>query len=200
MSSKRVFIIHGWDGYPEEGIFPWLKLELQNKGFTVFNPSMPEPLNPRIGEWVSYLKEQVGEPDEDTILFGHSIGAQTILRYLESLPIEQKIGGAVFLAGWIHLTNAVYEVDEDIKIAKPWLETQIDWHKIKPHSERFIGIFSDNDPVVPVSDAKIFEEKLGAKIVIEHNKEHFSGSSGIKKLQSALDAIYDITGELNSIK
>lgn len=27
MSDKRVFITHGWDGYPEEGWFPWLKKE-----------------------------------------------------------------------------------------------------------------------------------------------------------------------------
>ena len=23
--TKRAFIIHGWDGYPDEGWFPWLK-------------------------------------------------------------------------------------------------------------------------------------------------------------------------------
>ena len=28
---KRVFIIHGWDGYPEEGWFPWLKEELEKE-------------------------------------------------------------------------------------------------------------------------------------------------------------------------
>ena len=103
--QKRVFIIHGWDGYPEEGIFPWLKKELQNRGFSVFNPSMPELLRPKIKVWVEFLKEQVGALDENTFLFGHSIGAQIILRYLESLPEDTKIGGAVFLAGWIHLTE-----------------------------------------------------------------------------------------------
>jgi len=29
--QKRVFIIHGWDGYPEEGWFPWLKKKLKEK-------------------------------------------------------------------------------------------------------------------------------------------------------------------------
>ena len=104
-TQKRVFIIHGWDGYPEEGIFPWLKKELQNRGFSVFNPSMPELLRPKIKVWVEFLKEQVGALDENTFLFGHSIAAQIILRYLESLPEDTKIGGAVFLAGWIHLTE-----------------------------------------------------------------------------------------------
>lgn len=192
---KRVFIIHGWDGYPEEGIFPWLKKELQDRGFLVFNPPMPEPVKPQIETWVEYLKKQVGSPDENTFLFGHSIGVQTILRYLESLPENKKIGGVVALAGWVNLTDEAYETDEDKEIAKPWLETPINWDKIKSHCGKFIAIFSDDDSLVPFSDSKIFEKNLSAKIITEHNKEHFSGSSGIKELQSALDAIIEIARE-----
>src|SRR6266540_2333613 len=119
---KRVFIIHGWDGYPEEGIFPWLKKELENRDFIVHNPTMPDPLKPKIDVWVKFLKEQISTPDKDTYLFGHSIGAQTILRYLETLGDNEKIGGAVFLAAWTHLSNEAYETEEDMEVAKPWLE------------------------------------------------------------------------------
>jgi len=31
--NKRVFIVHGWGGHPEEGWFPWLKKELERRGF-----------------------------------------------------------------------------------------------------------------------------------------------------------------------
>ena len=194
-TQKRVFIIHGWDGYPEEGCFPWLKSELENRGFIVKNPAMPEPLKPQIETWVKYLKEQVGTPDENTILLGHSIGAQAILRYLESLPKGVKIGGVVFLAGWVHLTDDAYETDEDIKIAEPWLMTPINWAEVKSKAVKFIAIFSDNDPVVPFSDSEIFVNMLGAKIIIEHNKKHFSGSDGITELPSALESILEIAGE-----
>lgn len=193
--QKRVFIIHGWDGYPEEGIFPWLKKELQNRGFSVFNPAMPEPLRPRIKSWVQYLKEQIGVPDENTFLFGHSIGVQTILRYLESLPEDKKVGGVVALAGWVHLTDEAFELDEDAKIAKPWLETPLDWINIKSKANKFIGIFSEDDPLVPISDMTVFKDNLGAKIIIEHGKGHFSGSTGIKKLPSALKAVLEIATE-----
>ncbi len=188
---KRIFIIHGWDGYPEEGIFPWLKAELEAKGFQVFNPAMPEPLNPQIDPWVKFLANQVGIPDEDTYFFGHSIGSQTILRYLERLPKDTKVGGTVFLAPWVNLTPEAYETEEDIIIAKPWLETKLDWDKIKSHTKKFMAIFSDNDPLVPIADSKIFEKELGAKIIIEHEKEHFSGSTGIKELSSALNVLLE---------
>lgn len=189
---KRVFIIHGWDGSPDEGIFPWLKKELEAKSFQVFNPAMPEPLNPQIDPWVKFLAEQVGIPDKDTIFFGHSIGSQTILRYLESLPEDIKVGGAVFLAPWVNLNPVAYETDEDLIIAKPWLETKLGWDKVKSHTNKFVAIFSDDDVLVPISDSKIFESELGAKIIIEHGKGHFSGDTGIKELSSALESVLKI--------
>lgn len=194
-TQKRVFIVHGWGGYPEEGCFPSLKKELEDKGFIVKNPAMPDPLRPQIEIWVQYLKDQVSTPDENTILFGHSIGCQTILRYLESLPKDKKIAGAVFLAGWVHLNDEAYETKEDEKIAKPWLETPINWDKVKSKATKFIAIFSDNDPFVPIDDSKIFENKLGAKIIIEHGKKHFSGSDGVEKPESAFKAVIEIAGE-----
>ncbi len=150
---------------------------------------MPEPLHPKIDTWVTFLKEQVGTPDEYTFFVGHSIGCQTILRFFEILPTNTQVGGAVLLAPWIHLTDEAYETEEDSEIAKPWIQTQLLWDKIKSHSNKFIAIFSDNDPLVPLTDSKIFEEKLGTQTIVEHNKEHFSGSSGIKELPSLLDAV-----------
>ena len=186
---KRVFIIHGWDGYPEEGIFPWLKKELEAKGIEVHTPAMPVPLEPKIDTWIPFLKEQVGEPDKETFFVGHSMGAQAILRYLESLEKDQKIGGAVFLAGFVHLGGEAYESEDDPLIAKPWLETPLNWKKIKSHANKFSAVFSDNDPFVPLSDSEIFKKELGAEISVVHGWKHFSGSEGIKELPIVLEQL-----------
>ncbi len=183
---KRVFIIHGWDGYPEEGGFPWLKKELEERDFQVTVPAMPQPKHPKMNEWVPFLRKAVGKPDENTFLVGHSIGAQTVLRYMESLDGKVKIGGAIFLAGWINLSDKAFETAEDAKIAQPWLNTPIDWQKVKSHTSNFTAIFSDNDPFVPLTDSEIFQEKLGAKIVVEKSKAHYSGSDGITELPTVL--------------
>lgn len=60
--------MHGWDGYPEEGWFPWLKKELEAKDFEVYVPQLPEPDKPRIYNWVPKLAEVVGQIDSDTYL------------------------------------------------------------------------------------------------------------------------------------
>jgi predicted alpha/beta hydrolase family esterase len=187
--KKRVFIIHGWDGYPEEGCFPWLKKELESRGYNVQNPAMPNPIKPVIEEWVPFLAQKISKPDENTFLFGHSIGCQTILRYLQSLSENSKIGGVVLLAPWLGLTDEAFEDEEDRIIAKPWLETPINWEKVKKHTNNFVSIFSDNDPLVPFNDSEIFKNNLGSKIIVEHDKGHFSGSDGITELPSALNSI-----------
>lgn len=184
---KRVFIVHSWDGFPEEGWYPWLKKELESKGFVVQVPSMPNPDEPKIEEWASFLKNIVGKPNKETYFIGHSIGCQTILRYLESIQDNIKIGGAVFVAGWFNLINL--ETEEERIIAKPWLETPIKLNKVLNHTKNIVAIFSDNDPFVPLSDSKIFKKKLKAKIIIESNRGHFSGSDGITKLPIVLESI-----------
>jgi len=58
--KKRVFIIHGWDGHPSEGWFPWLKTELEKLGFVVQVPEMPDTGEPKINEWVVKLRRMAG--------------------------------------------------------------------------------------------------------------------------------------------
>lgn len=183
---KRVFIIHGWSGFPDEGWFPWLKKELVKKGFKAEIPAMPNPDFPKINEWVSFLAKAVKKADENTFFVGHSIGCQTILRYLESLPQGAKVGGVVLVAGWLHLTEETFKEEGAEEIASPWLDTPIDWDKILLHADKFTAIFSANDLYVPLSDSKIFMKKLDAKLIVEHGKGHFSGSDNVNELPSVL--------------
>jgi predicted alpha/beta hydrolase family esterase len=189
---KRVFIVHGWGGNPEEAFFPWLKKELEEKGFRVIAPSMPDTENPKIDSWVSFLKESVGDVDKDTYFVGHSIGCQTVLRFLESLE-KGEVGGVVLVAGWVHLTPETYEDEGDEEIAKPWIETPLEWEKIKSHCKRFVAIHSDNDPYVPLKDGDIFKERLGAGVIVEHDKKHFSGEGEVKELPSALESVLKVS-------
>ena len=185
--AKRVFIIHGWDGYPEEGWFPWLKTELEKNNFQVQVLAMPKPENPNIETWISFLSKVVGNVDENTYFIGHSIGCQTILRYLESLSSDKKIGGAIFVAGWFTLMNL--KTDEERDIARPWLETAINLKKVKQHTKNFFAVFSDDDDVVPQENQKLFEKGLEAKTIMETGKGHFSGNDGIKDLPIVLEII-----------
>lgn len=169
--NKRVVIVHGWGGSPKSDFLPWAKKELERLGYEVLIPDMPDTDNPKIEKWVPYLTQIVGEVKEDDILIGHSIGCQTILRFLETLE-DQKLDKVVLIAPWVKLANLE---KEKVPVANPWEQTPINWQKVKFHANAFIAIFSDNDSFVPLDEnKKLFEDKLGAHIFIEHNKGHFN--------------------------
>lgn len=192
--QKRVFIVHGWDGYPEEGWFPWLKKELEAKGFAVFVPQLPEPREPRIVNWVPELRAVVGVPDEQTYFVGHSMGCQTIARYLESLPEGVKVGGAVFVAGFFKRLTGLEDDVVVQSVAKEWLTAPLDLKKVKVHLKKSVAIFSDNDPYVPLDNKEDFDRMLGSKVVVEHHRGHFSGSTGTKELPQVLSALVEAAG------
>jgi len=180
--SKRVYLVHAWDEDPQSCWYPWLKETLEAKG-VVQIPAMPNPATPEIEAWVNTLAKLIPHPDEQTILVGHSIGCQTILRWLAQLPEDTHMGGAVFVAPWTHLTG-LSEASQ--VIAKPWLETPIDWQAVKAHCPQFMALFSDDDGWVPPTEEKIFQEMLSAKTQVVQRAGHFDGMS---KLPAVLEAI-----------
>ena len=184
---KRVFVIHGWMGSHREQRYVQLKKKLENKGFEVYLLKMPNPEEPRIEEWVPFLKNSVGVCDAETYFVGNSVGCQTILRYLEGLAQGERVGGAVFSAGWVNLKAESFEDAEDFEIARPWIESEINWTKVRLHSDKFVALFSDDDPYVPIEDVNIFEKKLGAKCVVEHAKGHFPGYDNGAVLKAVLE-------------
>ncbi|MBI2452498.1 alpha/beta hydrolase [Candidatus Pacearchaeota archaeon] len=191
---KKVFIIHRWDGNPEADWYPWLKKELEKRKFIVKTPDMPNPQEPQINKWTSFINEKVHNPDKNTYFIGHSIGCQTILRYLETLHGNIKIGGVILVAPWINLKNL--ETEDEKRVAKSWLISPISWDKIKKHCSNFIAVFSDNDPFVPLSDKEIFKKKLNAEVITEHNKGHFTSEDNIKELRVVLNELIKISKQI----
>jgi predicted alpha/beta hydrolase family esterase len=184
---KRVIIVHGWEFTPEGNWYPWLKRQLEHKGFVVAVPAMPDTEKPRIDAWEKALAKAIGTPDADMILVGHSIGCQTILRSLSTM--KGKIRGAVLVAPWFTLTPEAMPTADYRAIAKPWLETPIDLAKAKATAGKIIAIFSDNDPYVTQENARQVKEKLGARLILDKGKGHFSADEGVTELQSALQAV-----------
>lgn len=186
---KRVFIIHGWGGNSSEGWLVWLKKELESKDFEVVVPDMPDTDSPKIGVWINHLKNLVGVCDEDTYFVGHSIGCQAIMRYLEQLPESQKVGGAIFVAGWFNLTDETWDENYTKEIADEWINTPVEFNEIKKHTDKFVLIASDNDPYVAISNTELFKNNLGAKIIILENKGHISGEDGVTGLPIVLEEL-----------
>ncbi len=188
LKGKRVFIIHRWDGTPKSDWYPWLKRELEKKGFKVEIPEMPNTSEPKINEWVNHLRRVVEKLDNETYFIGHSIGCQTIMRFLEEEDYHGKIRGLIFVAGWFRLGNL--ENEEVETIVNPWINTPIDFNKIKQKILNSVVFLSTNEPYGFVKEnTKIFKEKLNAKIILEKDKGHFTQDDGVNELPEILNFI-----------
>jgi hypothetical protein len=191
---KRVFIIHGWDGNPEEGWFPWLKRELELLGFEVCIPQMPNAAEPRIVPWVKALEEVVGDLDNQTYFIGHSMGCQAIVRYLAGNQSSVVIGGAVFVAGFFTRLTNIENNDLEKSVVKEWLETSLDFDRVRSHLKSSWAVFSDNDPFVPLDNQKAFVNELGSSVLVEHDRQHFSGQTSTFDLPIVKDLLVKLAG------
>ena len=187
--KKRVYIVHGWGGKPAEHWLPWLKEKLEARGLEVTLPTMPDTDEPVIEKWVSHLAKAVGQPDEQTYFVGHSIGCQTILRYLETTP-NQTVGGCVFVAGWFKLENLEDEKEE--QIAEPWLRDDIRFEKVLSTTENFVVLISSNDPYNAVAENKLlFEQRVGARVTIMKNMGHFTTDDNVTALPEVAQVLQE---------
>ena len=177
----KAIMVHRWDGTPQSDWYPWLKKELEKKKWKVIIPRMPNTSEPKIKAWVNYLKKTADNCDENTFFVGHSIGCQTILRYLAVASSKLKVRGIFLVAPWLTLQNL--EDKEAEAIAEPWIKTPIDFGKVKEKTKNIIVILSDDDPYVDYKKHKhLLRQKLNAKIIVERKKGQFTADDGAVKL------------------
>ena len=184
--DKKVYLVHCWEGTSNDGWYPWIDKELEKYGVSVFRFDMPNTESPSIEEWVSFLEGKVDFLDENTFFIGHSIGCQTIMRYLETQSID-KIGGILFVAPWLDLLPEAIEDKESYDIAYPWIHNPIHFEKIKSLTDNIKCIFSDDDYFVSLNQEQLFKDKLGANTIVVKGKGHISQEDNVFDLPEILD-------------
>lgn len=173
---KKFYLIHGFESWPNRGFLPWLMSELFKKA-QIFAVSleMPRPELPSVQEWVKKIQNEVNEPDQNKYLVGHSLGVPAILRYIESIPSGKKIKVAFLVAGFSNPLN-VDDPNSDFRKIDNFVSKPFDFLSIKEKCEKFYVIHGAEDTVVPIAEAEILKEALGAQLLIIESAGHFQSS------------------------
>lgn len=154
----NAIILHGTGSSPRDYWFPYLETKLEKLGYEVWVPALPDPNNPSLDSWLPFILAS-GTLTRDTVLIGHSAGAQIILSILEN--IDEKVKKVILVSGY---AGAMKKNDTE-KTPK-----KLDWERIKTHSQEFIVINSDNDPWGwDDKQGKLLHEHLGGKLIIRHD-------------------------------
>lgn len=78
---KKALILHAYTNTPEGNWYPWLKSELEKKGYEVWTPLLPTMDSPKPNMKVM-LKVILEKKfvDSDSVVVGHSLGSLLALR------------------------------------------------------------------------------------------------------------------------
>jgi predicted alpha/beta hydrolase family esterase len=173
--ERALVIVPRWAGRPDTDFYSWLEAQLREAAprhglSSVRALDMPNPAQPTIDAWVGALAAAVGPaPAPSTVLMGHSVGCQTVLRYLATLPPGHTLEGALLVAGW-------WEVDKPWESIVPWIETPVDLTRVRAAARKLVVLLSDNDPFTAdhVRNRRLWEERLGATVVLAPGARHFN--------------------------
>ncbi len=167
---KNALILHGTQGNSNSNWFPWLKVELEKKGYKVWLPDLPGsdfPSLKAINQFIFSNKDWKFNPE--SIIVGHSSGAIAILSILNELPEDAVLDKCIFVS-YFEKSSSGGEWGPN----KNLFDYNFDFAKIKRHAKKFIIVHSDNDPYGPLEGAKNLAEKLGGELIIKNGQGHFN--------------------------
>jgi len=175
-------LLHGYEGRPDSNFKPWLKKELEQRGYDVQVPALPNPDNPNIMEQVAYVLEHCTF-DEHTILLGHSLGGPVALKVVEALarPIQKLIIAAGFIQPHFRDHARPFEKTFD------WT---FDFKKIKKNAGSITYLRASNDSAVPAEQADAMRSKMGGTIIdCEAADDHICGTKEPEVLSACVPSI-----------
>lgn len=165
---ENALILHGTGNNAEDNWFPWLKKELEDRGYKVWVPDLPEANNPNLERYNKFLLPK-WEFNEETVLIGHSSGAFAILGILQDLSKKVVIKKVILVAGFVS--------DLGLRSINELFLKELNYNKIKNQAEEFVFINSDDDLYVSAWHGRALKEKLGGELVVMKGQKHFSTST-----------------------
>lgn len=181
MNKKRVIIIHGSYGNPNENWFPWLAEEVRTLGHRAEVPSFPTPEGQNLNNWKTAFNKQVGDLTGDMVLVGHSLAPGFILSLLEETIVP--IAGTFLVSGFLGKLG----LEDFDSINESFVCRDFDWEWIRLNAGKIYIYNSDNDPYVPLTKGKELAKRLGVQLTVINNGGHINDSAGFRSFPQLLE-------------
>lgn len=187
--ARRLVIVPRWGGTPASDFYPWLRDQLLREHPRRFASvevlDMPQPQAPVIRAWVDAVAHAIGgdgAAGARTVLMGHSVGFQAVLRALAERPEGRAVQAVLGVAGW-------FTVDRPWPSLLPWIETPLEEARVRRAARRLRVLISNNDPFT--TDSRETErrlvERLGAEVEVLSGALHFNATEEPSVLRALLD-------------
>ena len=179
----KVILLHGKDTDPNGKWYQWFVGACKEKGIEALVPALPNAGDPVIAEWLREIDAL--EPDNKTILIGHSRGGMAVLRWLERQSADVQVKKVILIGA-----NSGDVADRHIPAETNhgfYTESGYDFEKIKSHCNDFVVMHSTDDHVVPFSNGEKNAAGLEAKFLVFNDRRHFG--TGIDEVPELVEEI-----------
>lgn len=175
---NQALILHAWFNTPNNHWYPWLKAELEKRGYTVYLPEIPtmNSAAPDLSTQLAYIEQSV--PLSDTMLVvGHSLGALLAMRLAE----KHSFGKLILISGW--------DFDDLTAEHASFWKTKMDHAAIQNHCHDITCVTSDNDPYTTAFTVEQMSKRLNAAFLMIKGAGHFTKDYGITSIPQILDVL-----------
>lgn len=126
---------------------------------------MPDPLVARRSIWLPFLREEL-HVDSQTLVVGHSSGAEAAMRLAE----DTQLGGVVLVAACHTDLGCENERASGYypPSGGPWR-----FERMRENAGFIVQFHSEDDPFIPVSEARHVAEQLQSEYIEFTDKSHF---------------------------
>ncbi len=162
-AKPKALLIHGFESSGGGNWFSGIKKRLEEKGFEVFNPNMPESGHPNVESWLETLQPYLDKLNENSIVIGHSLGSKAAVHLLGRT--NKKIAKLFLVASAIGNPKRNWEKlkeqmpGSDVEALRKFWQEPINWKSVNKSVKESFVILSKDDPVIDPEHYKIAELK-----------------------------------------
>lgn len=163
---KRAVLLHGTSSSPDGNWLPWLKSELERRGYQVWAPELPNNKTPNRHVYNDFLLNSEWD-FTDNLVIGHSSGAVSILNLLADGRCP-PIATGVLVGVWTDTAKAHLDHDglrrerfSDLIPTKGF-----DLGLIKQKAHHFLLLHGENDPYCPLDQAQWLAEQTSSELIV----------------------------------
>lgn len=183
---KTAFIIHGFNGDTTYTFGPWLKSELEKKGYNVIMPNFPIRSEASYNAWSNILSKYKNLFTEDTIIVCHSIGNPFIIKFISENNLFAKL--YISVAGFCKL----FTVPDRDDLTNAFIDFQVPESNIEyfnTHIPVRYSIYSDNDHVIPFDILEDFVKQIKSTPVFISGVGHMGNRDNIHSLPQIVEIL-----------
>ncbi|KAK3747316.1 hypothetical protein QZH41_016946 [Actinostola sp. cb2023] len=125
----------------ESNWYGWLRNKLCKHGVECLLKNMPDPVVARESIWLPFMENEL-HCDENTIIVGHSSGAEAAMRYAE----KHKVHGIVLVSA------CITDLGDANETASGYYNHPWQWERMKENTEWIVQFGSTDDPFLPFED------------------------------------------------